>query len=53
MAGVVIPRSAIVSFSELSNISTLVVNTTNLDYNLLPGDEVIGIGKFINQDALA
>jgi hypothetical protein len=53
MAGLVIPRTAIISFGQSSNISTLVVNTTNLDYNLLPGDEVIGIGKFINQDSLA
>jgi len=52
-ASTVIPRSAIISFSELSDISTLVLNLTNLDYNLVPGDKVIGIGKFINQDALA
>ena len=48
-----IPRSAIVSFTQFGGSSTLVVNTANLDYELVPGDEVVGIGKFIVQDNLA
>jgi hypothetical protein len=51
-AAAFIPRSAIVSFTQSAGISTLVVNTTNLDYNLVPGDQVVGIGKFIVQDNL-
>lgn len=47
-----IPRSAIVSFTQSAGISTLVVNTAKLDYNLVPGDQVVGIGKFIVQDDL-
>ena len=53
MGSTIIPRSAIISFTEGTNISNLVLNLTNLDYDLVPGDEVIGIGKFIYQDALA
>ena len=52
MAAAFIPRSAIVSFTQSAGTSTLVVNTTNLDYNLVPGDQVVGIGKFIVQDNL-
>jgi hypothetical protein len=52
-AAAFIPRSAIVSFTQFGGTSTLVVNTTNLDYELFPGDEVVGIGKFIVQDNLA
>lgn len=53
MASTIIPRTAIESFTENVNSSTLVLNLINLDYDLVPGDEVIGIGKFINQDTLA
>jgi hypothetical protein len=53
MGSTLIPRTAIISFTESAGISTLVLNTTNLDYDLVAGDEVVGIGKFINQDALA
>jgi hypothetical protein len=48
-----IPRSAIVSFTQSNGISTLVVNTANLDYSLVAGDYIIGIGKFLVQDSLA
>lgn len=55
MGSTIIPRTAIVSFAEDVNlgVSILVLNVTNLDYELVTGDEVVGIGKFINQDALA
>ena len=53
MGSTIIPRTAITSFTVSANTSTLVLNLTNLDYDLVPGDEVIGIGKFTNQDALA
>jgi hypothetical protein len=52
MGSTLIPRTAIISFTEGVNTSILVLNLTNLDYDLVPGDEVVGIGKFINQDAL-
>jgi hypothetical protein len=51
--GVLLERSAIISFTQSSGVSSLVVNTTNLGYSLDTMDEVIGIGKFINQDSLA
>ena len=52
-ASTIIPRSAIVSFTQSSNSSTLILNTTNLDYELVTGDQVLGVGKFINQDSLS
>jgi hypothetical protein len=53
--GVLIERSAIVSFTQnySAGTSTLVVDVTKLGYSLSSGDEVIGIGKFQNQDSLA
>ena len=53
MGSTIIPRTAIISFTVSGNTSTLILNLTNLDYDLVPGDEVVGIGKFTNQDALA
>lgn len=51
--GIFVEKTAIVSFTQSSNVSTLVVNTTNLGYILDVSDEVVGIGKFINKDNLA
>jgi len=51
--GMLIERSAIVSFTQTSGVSTLVIDPTNLGYTLVPGDEIVGLGKFINQDSLA
>ena len=53
--GQMLERSAIVSFTQQTGLGTsrLIVNTTNLGFNLIGTDEVIGIGKFINQDSLA
>jgi len=53
MGSTIIPRTSIISFTEGINTSTLILNLTNLDYDLVLGDEIIGIGKFTNQDALA
>jgi hypothetical protein len=44
--GALIESSAIVSFTENENISTLVINPSQLGYNLDSSDEVIAIGKF-------
>lgn len=44
--GVLIENSAITSFTQLGNVSTLVVNQSNLGYSLDNQDEIIGIGKF-------
>jgi hypothetical protein len=52
-ASTIIPRSAIVSFTQSGNSSTLILNTTNLDYDLVPGDQILGVGKFITQDNLS
>jgi hypothetical protein len=52
-ASTIIPRSAIVSFTQSGNSSTLILNTTNLDYDLVPGDEILGVGKFTTQDNLS
>ena len=51
--GVLIERSAITSFTDGGLVSTLVVSTANLGYSFQPGDEVVGIGKFIEQDSLS
>lgn len=48
--GVLIERSSITSFTTTGTESTLTINTTNLGYSLSAADEIIGIGKFINQD---
>jgi hypothetical protein len=47
---VLIERSSITSFTTTGTESTLTINTTNLGYSLSAADEIIGIGKFINQD---
>lgn len=53
--GQMVEKTAIQSFTQQvgSTTSTLVVNTTNLGFELSVTDEIIGIGKFINQDTLA
>ena len=52
-ASALIPRSAIVSFTHSGNVSTLVLDATQLDYELQVGDKIVGVGKFTNQDTLA
>tara|TARA_R110000803_G_scaffold50039_3_gene103986 strand:+ start:3334 stop:4611 length:1278 start_codon:yes stop_codon:yes gene_type:complete len=44
--GVLIEDSAVTSFSQLSGVTTLVINPTELGYSFANGDEVIAIGKF-------
>ena len=44
--GQLIEPSAIVSFTEGTGISTLVINSTALGFSFISTDEVIGIGKF-------
>jgi hypothetical protein len=44
--GQLIEPSAITSFTEGFNISTLVINPTALGFSFISTDEVIGIGKF-------
>ena len=51
--GMLIERSSIVSFTQSSNISTLIINPANLSYTFVLTDEIIGIGKFTAQDNLA
>jgi hypothetical protein len=48
--GVLIERSSITSFTTTGTESTLTINPANLGYSLSAADEIIGIGKFINQD---
>ena len=48
--GVLIERTSITSFTTTGTESTLTINPTNLGYSLSTADEIIGIGKFINQD---
>jgi hypothetical protein len=44
--GQLIELAAIVSFTESGNITTLVINTTQLGFGFDTNDEVIAIGKF-------
>jgi hypothetical protein len=44
--GQLIEPSAITSFTEGFNISTLVINPTALGFSFISTDEIIGIGKF-------
>ena len=44
--GQLIEPSAITSFTEGFNISTLVINPTALGFSFVPSDEITGIGKF-------
>ena len=48
--GVLIERTSITSFTTTGTESTLTINPANLGYSLSVADEIIGIGKFINQD---
>ena len=51
--GVYVERTAIKSFTSNGVKSTLVIDSNQLGYELDVQDEVVGIGKFINQDNLA
>lgn len=44
--GQLIEKTAIVSFTVTSNISTLIINPTALGFSFISTDEIIGIGKF-------
>jgi hypothetical protein len=44
--GTLIELAAIVSFTESSGVTTLVINPSALGYRFSPSDEVIAIGKF-------
>jgi hypothetical protein len=44
--GQLIEKTAIVSFVQGTNISTLVIDSAALGFSLVPSDEIIGIGKF-------
>jgi len=44
--GQLIEKSAIVSFTQGTNISTLVIDSAALGFGFESGDEIIGIGKF-------
>jgi len=44
--GQLIEKTAIVSFTVTSNISTLIINPTALGFSFISTDEITGIGKF-------
>jgi hypothetical protein len=44
--GQLIEKSAIVSFTVTSGVSTLIINSTALGFSFISSDEIIGIGKF-------
>jgi hypothetical protein len=46
--GVLVENAAIVSFTESGGISTLIINPTELNYELNLDDEIVAIGKFNN-----
>lgn len=46
--GVLIELAAIISFTEVSNITTLVIDDSQLGYSFSPSDEIVAIGKFNN-----
>ena len=46
--GQFVEQAAIVSFTELNGITTLIINPTQLGFSIDPNDEVIAIGKFNN-----
>jgi hypothetical protein len=46
--GQLVEQAAIVSFTELNGITTLIINPTQLGFSIDPNDEVIAIGKFNN-----
>lgn len=51
--GVLLEKSAIVSFNQVNGKSVLTINESLLGYSLSSSDEVVGVGKFINSDDLA
>jgi hypothetical protein len=46
--GNLIELAAIVSFTELAGVTTLIIDPSALGYNFSPSDEIIAIGKFSN-----
>ena len=44
--GVLIEKTAVVSFTVLSGVTTLVIDPAELGYTFQAGDEIIAIGKF-------
>jgi len=44
--GALIELAAIVSFTESSGITTLIIDASQLGYSFSPTDEVVAIGKF-------
>jgi len=44
--GQLIEKTAIVSFTVTSGVSTLIINPTALGFSFISSDEIIGIGKF-------
>jgi hypothetical protein len=46
--GNLIELAAIVSFTELAGVTTLVIDPSALGYSFSPSDEIIAIGKFSN-----
>jgi len=44
--GTLIELAAIISFTELAGVTTLIINASALGYSFSPTDEVIAIGKF-------
>lgn len=48
--GQFLEKTAIISFTQSSGASTLVLNTSNLGFSLISQDEIVGVGKFVNQD---
>ena len=45
--GVLLESSAILSFTQSSNVTTLEINSSELGYSFESGDEIIAIGKFL------
>jgi len=45
--GVLLERTAIVSFTQSSNVSTLIIDVAQLGFTLALTDEIVAIGKFI------
>jgi hypothetical protein len=45
--GQFIEKTAIISFTQLNGISTLVIDPTELSYDFEESDEIIAIGKFV------
>jgi hypothetical protein len=45
--GILLEKTAITSFTQSSNITTLVINTASLGFSFDNDDEIIAIGKFL------